>query len=98
MGLVKLYFRSLLVPLKPEMQLCNILVGRGVLLTGLAELGKYGLSQLFDFERMPNVLLALLLLFKRSQWSFGRSDEKRFINRVLVFPRRKIKIFLYPKK
>lgn len=80
------------------MQVYNILVDRGVILTGLAELGKYRLSQLFDFGRIPNVLLALLLLFKRSQWSFGRSDEKFFINGVLVFPGRKIKIILYPKK
>lgn len=82
MGLVKLYFRCFLVPLKLEVQVYNISVDRGVILMGLAEPGKHKLSQLFDFGRMPNVLLALLLLFKRSQWSFGRSDEKRFIDIV----------------
>lgn len=91
-------FRSLLVPLKLDMQVYNILVDKGVILMGLAEPGKYKLSQLFDFGRMPNVLLALLFLFKRSQWSFGRSDEKCFINRVLVFLSRKVKIILHPKK
>lgn len=96
--LVNLHFRRFLVLLKPEMQVYNILVDREIILMGLAKLGNYRLSQLFDFGRMPNVLLALLLLFKRSQWSFGRSNEKCFINRVLVFPRREIKIILYPQK
>lgn len=80
------------------MQVYNILVDRGVILMGLGELGKHRLSQMFDFGRMPNVLLALLLLFKGSRWSFGRSDEKCFINGVLVFPKREIKIILYPQK
>lgn len=73
--LVKFHFRRFLVPLKPEMQVYNILVDREIILMGLAKLGYYRLSQLFDFGRMPNVLLALLLLFKRSQWLFGRSNE-----------------------
>lgn len=76
LGLNKLYFKSFLVHLELEMQVYHILVDRGDVLMGLAELGKYRLSQLFDFGGMPNVLLALLLLLKRSQWSFGRSDKK----------------------
>lgn len=92
-----MHFRSFLVSLKLKVQVFNVLVDRGVILTGLAKLGNYRLSQMFDFGKMPNVLLAFLLLFKRSQWSFGRSDEKCFMNRVLAFLGKEIKLILYPK-
>lgn len=75
-----MHFRRFLVSLKLKVQVFHVLVDRGVILTGLAELGNYRLSQKFDFGKMPNVLLAFLLLFKRRQWSFGRSDEKCFMN------------------